>query len=80
MWDSPPTVGVNNLTYHLTVTNKNTGVMIVNATTADTSYTFSPLKKCVFYTASVVAASLHQSGDAEFIKQRIPGGIRRRLH
>ena len=74
MWDPPPTAGVlSNLTYHLlTVTNMNTGI---NTTTTETSYTVGSLTKCAFYTSSVAAASLHQSGDAEFIKQRIPGGI-----
>ena len=76
MWDPPPTAGVlSNLTYHLTVTNMNTGVVIINTTTSETSYTVGVLKKCAFYTASIAAASLHQSGDAVFIKQRIPGGI-----
>ena len=76
MWDPPPTVGVlSNLTYHLTVTNMNTGVVIINTTTTDTSYTVGDLKLCIFYNASVAAASQDQSGDAKFIKQRIPGGI-----
>ena len=76
MWDPPPIAGVlSNLTYQLTVTNMNTGVVIINTTITETSYTVGSLTKCAFYTARVAAASLHQSGDAEFIKQRIPGGI-----
>ena len=37
MWAHPPAIG--DLTYHLTVTNMNTGVVIINTTTTDNSYT-----------------------------------------
>ena len=74
MWDPPPTVGVlSNLTYHLTVTNMNTGVVIINNTTTDTSYPLSSVQLRT-YNASVTAFSHDQCSDAETISKRIPGG------
>ena len=64
MWDPPSTLGVlNNLTYHLIVTNMNTGLVIINTTTTDNSYSLGPLLFCTFYNASVTAFSLEQKGD-----------------
>ena len=72
-WDPPSTVGVlSGLTYHLTVTNVNTGVVDINTTTADTSYPLGPLEFCVNYTASVTV--LHTSTTIpEHKTARTPG-------
>ena len=75
MWDPPPTAGVlSGLTYHLTVTNMNTGVVIINTTTTDTSYPLSSVQLCTYYNASVTAFSQDHSSDAETVIKRIPGG------
>ena len=75
MWDPPPTVGVlSNLTYHLTVTNMNTGVVIINTNTTDTSYLLGSIPFCTFYNASVTALSLEQKGDTMGIMRNTPGG------
>ena len=75
MWDPPPTAGVlSALTYHLTVTNMNTSVVIINTTTTETSYSLSSIQFCTFYTASVTAFSLEQKGDAMGIIKGTPGG------
>ena len=75
MWDPPQTVGVlSDLTYHLTVTNMNTGVVIINTTTTSTSYLLGSVQPCTFYRASVTALSQDQSSDAETVIKRIPGG------
>ena len=75
MWDPPSTAGVlNNLTYHLTVTNMNTGVMIINTTTTDNSYPLGLVLFCTFYNASVAAFSLDQKGDTMSIIKGTPGG------
>ena len=42
MWDPPSIAGVlSGLTYHLTVTNMNTGVVIINTTTTATNYSIT---------------------------------------
>ena len=75
MWDPPPTVGVlSGLTYHLTVTNMNTGVVIINTTTTDTSYPLGSIQRCTFYHASVTSMSLDYTGDSVAIIDRVPGG------
>ena len=75
MWDPPPTAGVlSGLTYHLTVTNMNTGVVIIDTTTTDTGYPLSSVQLCTYYNASVTAFSQDQSSDAETVIERIPGG------
>ena len=75
MWDPPPTAGVliSGLTYHLTVTNMNTGVVNINTTTADTSYPLGPLEFCVNYTGNVTV--LHTSATVPVLTMaRTPGG------
>ena len=58
MWDSSPTAGVlSGLSYQLTVTNINTGVVIINTTTTDTSYSLGLVQFCTSYKASVTAFS-----------------------
>ena len=75
MWDPPPTAGVlSGLTYHLTVTNMNTGVVIINTTTTDTSYPLGLIQFCTTYTASVTSTSQHYTGDSAVILERTPGG------
>ena len=75
MWDPPSTAGIlSDLTYHLTVTNMNTGVVIINTTTTDTSYPLSSVQLCTYYNASVTAFSNDQSSDAETVSKRVPGG------
>ena len=75
MWDPPHTAGVlSSLTYHLTVTNMNTGVVIINTTTTDTSYPLSSVQLCTYYNASVTAFSHDRSSEAETVSKRIPGG------
>ena len=74
MWDPPQTAGVlSNLTYHLTVTNMNTGVVIVNTTTTETSYTVGSTQFCLEYRVCVVAFSSQYRGGNTFIKERTPG-------
>ena len=77
MWDPPSTAGVlSGLTYHLTVTNMNTGVVIINTTTTDTSYPplIGLVQFCTLYRASVTASSLEQKGDTVAIMEETPGG------
>ena len=75
MWDPPPTVGIlSNLTYHLTVSNRNTGVVIINTTTTGTSYPLSSVQFCTVYNASVTAFSLELKGDTMDIMTKTPGG------
>ena len=75
IWDPPSTVGVlSDLSYHLTVTNMNTGVETINTTTTDTSYSLGSLPFCTFYNASVTAFSLEQKGDTMGIMEETPGG------
>ena len=73
MWDPPPTAGVlSGLTYNLTVTNMNTGVVIINTITTDNRYPLGPLEYCVIYTASI--AVLHTSTTVPVHKTaRTPG-------
>ena len=75
MWDPPHTASVlSNLIYHLTVTNMNTGVVIINTTTTDTSYPLGPLEFCVNYTASTSVTVLHTSATVPVHKTaRTPG-------
>ena len=74
IWNPPPTAGVlSGLTYHLTVTNMNTGVVIINTTTTDTSYVLSSLQPCTLYTASITPISqVYTGGDMVIV--RAPGG------
>ena len=75
MWDPPQTAGVlSGLTYHLTVTNMNTGVVIINTNTTETSYPLSSVQYCTFYNASVTAFSPEQNGDTMDIIKKTPGG------
>ena len=75
MWDPPSTAGVlNGLTYHLTVTNMNTGVVIINTTTTDNNHLVSSIQYCTFYNASVGAFSFEHTGDTVSITDKTPGG------
>ena len=74
MWDPPPTAGVLSLSYHITVTNVNTGAVIINATTATTSYLVGSLQHCTVYTASVTPFSQEHEGNIEVIVANTPGG------
>ena len=75
MWDPPSTAGVlSDLTYHLTVTNMNTGVVIINTTTTDTSYPLGSIQFCTTYTASVISTSQDYTSDSVAITDRVPGG------
>ena len=51
----------------------NTGVMIINTTTTDTSHPID-LQNCSSYKASVAAVSRDYKGDAEVVMVRTPGG------
>ena len=74
MWNPPPTVGVlSNLTYHLTVTNVNTGEVIINTNTTETSYPIGSTQFCLEYRVCVVAFSSQYHGDSTFIEERTPG-------
>ena len=76
MWEAPPTAGVlSNLSYHLTVTNMNTGAVIINTTTTETSYPLSSVQHCTSYTAEVTGFSQGQNGGTENITERAPGGM-----
>ena len=73
MWDPPSIAGVlSGLTYHLTVTNMNTGVVIINTTTTDTSYSLGSIQYCTFYNASVTPMLQGCTGDSEVIIDRAP--------
>ena len=75
MWDPPPTAGVlSALIYHLTVTNMNTGVLIINTTTTDTSYLLNSVLFCTFYNVSVTAFSLDHKGNTVITIDKTPGG------
>ena len=74
IWDPPPTVGeLSDLTYYLTVTNMNTGVVDINTNTTDNSYTFDFAQSCTLYKFSVTAFSQDQSGKTENTVEKIPG-------
>ena len=74
MWDLPHTVGVlGNLTYHLTVTIMNTGVVIINTTTTDTTHAIIYPQLCVDYAVCVAAFSPEYRGSSVFIMKRTPG-------
>ena len=76
MWDPPQTVGVlSNLTYHLTVTT-NTGVVIINTTTTDTTHAIIYPQLCVDYAVCVAAFSPEYRGRSVFIRKRTPGSKR----
>ena len=63
MWDPPSTVGLTNVSYHLTVTNMNTGVVIINTTTTATSYQIGIIAKpCTNYSATVTTFSSEYTG------------------
>ena len=75
MWDPPPTIGVlSNLSYHLTVTNMNTGVVIIDTNTTDTSYTIPSVQYCIKYRAGVTPFAQDQRGETKILVERIPGG------
>ena len=75
MWDPPQTAGVlTNLTYHLTVTNMNTGVVIIDTTTTKTSYTIGATQPCTNYSASVTAFSSEYTGISVLIIDSSHGG------
>ena len=77
MWDPPHTVGVlSNLTYHLTVTIMNTGVVIINTTTTDTTHAIIYPQLCVDYAVCVAAFSPEYRGRSVFIMKRTPGSKR----
>ena len=74
MWDPPPTAGVlSGLTYHLTVTNMNTGVVIINTTTTDTTHAIIYPQLCVDYAVCVAAFSPEYRGRSVFTTDRTPG-------
>ena len=56
----------------------NTGVVIINTTTTDTSHPID-LKKCVNYTASVAAVSQDYKGDAVIANRTSGGGKSREV-
>ena len=73
MWDPPPTTDVHSdLTYHLTVTNMNTGVVIINTIATNNNYPVL-LQHCTSYNFSVTPISLGHSGDAKFVVEKVPG-------
>ena len=74
MWDPPQTAGVlSNLTYHLIVTNMNTGVVIINTNTTDNSYPIGSTQFCLEYRVWVIAFSSQYHGGSTFIEERTPG-------
>ena len=52
----------------------NTGVVIINTNTTDTSYSLGSVQFCTVYNASVAAFSLEQNGDTMNIIKKTPGG------
>ena len=75
MWDPPPNFGVlGGLSYHLTVTNMNTGVVIINTTITDTSYRVGVTQPCTNYSASVTAFSGEYTGVSTSIIDSFRGG------
>ena len=72
LWDPPPTAGIlGNLTYHLTVTNMDTGVVIINTTTTSTTYTIgSSVPFCTVYKANVTALlGEHKSDEVSHMRK-----------
>ena len=82
-WNPPATAGVlSGLSYIVNVMNNNTGLVIVNATTNNTSY---PLPAglnipCQYYTANVTAFSSQHHSESVVTGQRVPGGMIRVTH
>ena len=77
MWDPPPTASVlGSLSYQLSVLKMNTGQVIVNTTTTDTSYPLPTdrIQPCQENMANVTASALYQHSHIAITVQRSPGG------
>ena len=73
-WDPPETAGVlGSLFYQLLVINKNTDHVIVNTTTALTSYGF-PSKLCQVYVGTVKPHVGNMAGETVVREYRTRGG------
>ena len=73
-WDPPQTAGVlGNLVYQLVVSNNNTGQVIINTTTALTSY-YLPFERCQIYVGKVTVYVGNIVGDTVVKKHRTSSG------
>ena len=71
-WD-PPLTGLSGLMYKVTAMDINTGQIVVNKTTSNTSCPLPPLISCQYYTVNVTAFSSQQQGDSVVTDLRPPG-------
>ena len=62
-WD-PPLTALSGLMYKVTTMDVNTGQIVVNETTNNTSCPLPPLQLCQHYIVNVTAFSSHQEGDS----------------
>ena len=73
LWD-PPATTLSGLSYKVTTMNMNTGQVIVNETTKNTSCPLPDLQFCQYYTANVTAFSSEQQSASVEAGLRTPGG------
>ena len=71
-WD-PPLTALSGLMYKVTTMNMNTGQIVVNDTTNNTSSPLPPLKLCQNYIVNVTAFSSQQQGDSVVTVLSLPG-------
>ena len=62
-WD-PPLTALSGLMYEVTTMDMNTGQIVVNETTSNTSSPLPPLQFCQNYIVNVTAFSSQQQGDS----------------
>ena len=75
-WDPPLSAGVpiNNILYHLIVTNTNIDAVVVNTTTTKMNYSLRQIGFCVNYTVIVTPLAPNHHGDSVKTVFRTPGG------
>ena len=71
-WD-PPWTALSGLMYEVTTMNVNTGQIVVNETTNNTSCPLPPLELCQNYIVNVTAFSSQQQGDSVVTGLSLPG-------
>ena len=75
LWD-PPFAAHSGLLYKVTMMNTNTGQIIVNEITNNTSSPLPPLELCKNYIVNVTAFSSQQQGDSVVTGLSLPGSER----
>ena len=74
LWDPPATAGVlSDLKYEMLLMNE-TGQVLLNETTANSSCPIPVLESCQYYTANVTAFSSQHLSESVVTGQRTPGG------